>query len=43
MLAWQVTPLRVQPVLQLLQIATLFEVQLAPVAAFPFEQVQVLT
>jgi hypothetical protein len=39
---WQEpSPWRIQPWLQVPQIAALFEVQLAPVAAFPFEQVQV--
>jgi hypothetical protein len=39
--AWQAAPLRPQPVLQLAQIAALLEVQLAPMAAMPFEHVQV--
>jgi hypothetical protein len=41
-LAWQATPLRVQPVLQLAHFARWFEVQLAPDAAIPLEQVQTL-
>jgi hypothetical protein len=41
-LAWQAFPSLVKPVLQVAQIAALWEVQAAPVTAAPFEQVQVL-
>jgi hypothetical protein len=40
--ASQATPLSDQPALQLAQIAVLFEVQFAPDAPIPFEQVQML-
>jgi hypothetical protein len=40
--AWQAFPSLVKPVLQVAQIAALWEVQAAPVTAAPFEQVQVL-
>jgi hypothetical protein len=42
MLAWQLFPFRLQPVLQLPQIPALLVVQFSPVAAIPVEQVQVL-
>jgi hypothetical protein len=40
-LAWQTSPVTVQPVLQLAHFAALFGVQLGPVAACPLSQVQV--
>ena len=40
--AWQAFPFLVNPALQDAQIAPLWEVQAAPVAATPFEQVQLL-
>jgi hypothetical protein len=40
--AWQAFPTLVKPVKQVAQIAALLVVQSAPVAATPFEQVQLL-